>query len=86
MASPSFKPFADDSASVTVAGLTVENGTDGIAIYGQGDITRDKEGLRNARALKALVDGIVQTLEAEKNLPDRVAPPDKPETVKNPFT
>ena len=50
MANKPFAPFAGDSTSTTVAGLTVENGTDGIALYGQADITRDKEGLRNARA------------------------------------
>ena len=85
MISKSLTPFADDSTSTTVAGLTVENGTDAIALYGQSDITRDKAGLAHARALKALLDGIVRVLESDKNLPDRIAPPDKPETVKNPF-
>jgi hypothetical protein len=79
------KPFADDSASVGIGGLTIENGTDKIALYGNTDLTRDKAGLQQARALKVLVDQIVSTLEAEKNLPDQIAPPDTPDEVANPF-
>ncbi len=82
------KPFANDSESLAIGGsdgLTIENGTDRIAVYGSLDLTRDKAGLEQARALKAVVDGIVQALEGEKDLPDKVAPPEKPQQVKNPF-
>ena len=63
-------PFADDSASVSVGKLTVENGVDQIALYGSLDLTRDKHGLAQAFALKAVVDSIVQHLQAENDLPD----------------
>jgi hypothetical protein len=31
------------------------------------------------------MDSIIKALEAEKQLPEQVPPPEKPETVKNPF-
>lgn len=78
-------PFADDTASISVGKLTVENGTDRVAFYGTLDITRDKQGLAYARALKALLDQAVQVLEADKALPDAVPGPAAPKTVANPF-
>ena len=78
-------PFADDAASTTIGELTVENGTDRIALYGSLDLTRDKQGLAHARALLALLEQAVQLLEADKALPDAVPPPAAAGTVKNPF-
>ncbi len=78
-------PFADDAASISIGGLTIENGTDRLTIYGTLELTRDKRGLADARALKALVDDAAAHLEAERNLPDAVQGPDKPKTVPNPF-
>ena len=77
-------PFADDAASTTIGELTVENGTDRIALYGSLDLTRDKQGLAHARALLALLEQAVQRLETDKALPDAV-PPAAAGTVKNPF-
>lgn len=79
------RPFADDAASLGIGELTVENGTDKVSLYGSLDLTRDKQGLEHARALKALLDQVVQALEAEPHLPDLVPPPEKPTTVQNPF-
>ena len=45
-------PLADDAASISIGELTVENGTDRIALYGSLDLTRDKPGLAQGRALK----------------------------------
>lgn len=78
-------PFADNSALITVGELTVENGTDRIALYGSLDLTRDKQGLAHARALLALLKQAVQRLEADKALPDAVPPSAAATTVKNPF-
>lgn len=78
-------PFANEADSMQIGELTLENGTDRIAMYGNLDLTRDKDGLKNARLLKTLLDQIVTTLASDKNLPDKVAPPKKPEQVKNPF-
>lgn len=78
-------PFADDAGSVSIGKLTIENGTDRIALYGSLDLTRDKPGLAHAHALKALLDQVVQVLETDKTLTDAVAPPAAPKTVANPF-
>lgn len=80
------KPFANDADSLGIGDLTVENGTDQVAIYGSIDLTRDKQGLQHARALKTLLDAVVQELEADKKLPDRLALPDAPKAIKNPFS
>ena len=78
-------PFANESESLGIGDLTIENRTDRISIYGSIDLTRDKAGLEHARMLKAVLDKVVQVLESEKNLPDRIAPPDTPDEVANPF-
>jgi hypothetical protein len=78
-------PFANESESIGIGELTVENRTDRVSVYGSLELTRDKEGLRHAREIRALLDKVVQALEAEKMLPDKIAPPEPPETVKNPF-
>jgi hypothetical protein len=65
--------------------LTIENRTDRLSIYGSIDITRDKAGLEYAQLLKAVLDKVVHVLESEKNLPDKIAPPDIPDEVANPF-
>lgn len=78
-------PFADDDASASVGKLTIENGTERIALYGSLDITRDQQGLAHARFLLAILQGAVQHLESEKDLPAAVPAAAKPKTVTNPF-
>ncbi len=78
-------PFADDAASSAIGSLTVENGTERVALYGSLDLTRDRQGLEHARALKALVDAVVTALEGQGSLPDAVPPPKAPRSVPNPF-
>ena len=78
-------PFTDDAASISIGKLTIENGTDRVALYGTLDLTRDKQGLAHARALKALLDQAVQVLEADKALPDAAPAPTAPKAVDNPF-
>ena len=77
-------PFADNSTSRTIGGMTVENGTDSIAFYGQTDLSRDKAGLERAQALLTFMQQVVDTLAAQKDLPDTL-PPRKPAKVANPF-
>ncbi|WP_232627932.1 hypothetical protein [Methylobacterium sp. Leaf118] len=84
-AAPPFVPFADDASVRTLSTFSVENGATRIALHGSLDITRDREGLRKAKALKAVLDAVVSALEGE-SLPDAV--PEEPEAstpVKNPF-
>jgi hypothetical protein len=79
-------PFADDAASLSIGSLTVENGTDRVAIYGSLELTHDKQGLAHALALKAVLDEAVRRLQAEKNLPEAAQPANAPKSVTNPFT
>ena len=78
-------PLTSESESLGIGDLTIENRTDRISIYGNIDLTRDKSGLEHARMLKAVLDRVVQVLENERDLPDRIAPPDTPDEVANPF-
>ncbi|MGI4747987.1 MAG: hypothetical protein ACRYFY_18390 [Janthinobacterium lividum] len=78
-------PFADDAASISIGKLTIENGTDQVTLYGSLDITCDQAGLACARQLKALLDRVVEVLEA-KPLPALVGPAQAPKIVKNPFS
>ncbi len=78
-------PFADDATSVSIGSLTVENGTDRLAIYESLDLTRDKQGLAHALALKALLDQTVQSLQTDRNLPNAAPTAVAPKSVPNPF-
>lgn len=78
-------PFANESESLEIGHLTIENRTDRVSFYGSIDFTRDKGGLEHAWILKAVLDKVVQALETERNLPDKIAPPDMPDEVANPF-
>lgn len=78
-----FRPYENESDAVTIGDLYVENRVDRVTIHGDVDLTRDKDGLSAARALKRILDGVVAALEG-KDLPDKVAT-EKPETVRNPF-
>ncbi len=82
-----FTPFADDTASATIGGLSVENGRDRIALYGQGEITRDKAGLAQARSLLALLGDVVKALGDDASLPQQAPPARTRSTkaVRNPF-
>jgi len=80
-----FKAFGDDARSVEVGGLTIENGTERIALYGEAEISRDKAGLATARRLKAIIDSAVEALEGEAALPEQLAPPAELKKVRNPL-
>jgi hypothetical protein len=79
------KPYANESESLAVADLTIENRTDRIEIYGRIHLTRDKAGLADAKALKGILDDIVNVLEGQEDLPDKVVLTNAPRPVKNPF-
>jgi hypothetical protein len=78
-------PFVDDAASVSIGKLTIENGTDRVALYGSLDLTRDQQGLAHARALLAILQATVQVMEAQKGLPVTMLAAIKPKGVANPF-
>jgi len=81
------KPFADESATLEINGLTVENRLDRVSLFGSIDITRDQAGLAAARELKELLAEIVANLEdlqTAGQLP-AVVEVEQPEMVDNPF-
>jgi hypothetical protein len=78
------QPFANESDSLEIAGLTIENRIDRISVYGSLEVTRDKEGLRKAHEIVNILKSIVERLESE-DLPDSVGPPKATDTIDNPF-
>lgn len=78
-----FIPYANEADVLHIGGLTVENRVDRITIAGDIDLTLDKAGLADTRALHKLLADVLAKLEAA-DLPDRLPPPDV-QTVSNPF-
>ena len=84
MAKKIINPFKNESESLQIGELTVENRLDRVSIYGSIDITRDKTGLTIARQLKEILDLTLAELERSE-LPEKIALVPA-ETVDNPFT
>jgi hypothetical protein len=78
-----FVPYKNESDVLQIGGLSIENRLDRVTICGDIDLTADKAGLRDARALHQLLADVVAKLEAQ-NLPDQLPPP-AVTTVANPF-
>ncbi|WP_027172902.1 hypothetical protein [Methylobacterium sp. 10] len=82
---PTFTPFADDATVETIGGLSVENGSESIAVHGSLDLPRDRMGLDRARKLKAVADAIVAALEASDLPEEAPRSASNSRTVENPF-
>ena len=82
--SADFKPYANESDVLRIGALEIENRVDRISLTGDVVLTRDRVGLALARELQALLAQVVQTLEADKSLPEAVEVL-AAKTVKNPF-
>ncbi len=82
--STTLQPFQNESQSVSIGELTIENRVDQVELYGSLAITRDKTGLQRARELKAVLDATLAQLEAATDLPEQIElrPTDN---VDNPF-
>lgn len=78
-----FVPYKNESDVLQIGGLSIENRLDRVTICGDIDLTADKAGLQDARALHQLLAEVVAKLEAQ-HLPDRLPPP-AVATVANPF-
>ena len=78
------QPFQNESQSLGIGELTIENRVDQVELYGSLAITRDKTGLQRARELKAVLDATLAQLEAATDLPEQIElrPTD---SVDNPF-
>ena len=79
-----FFAYQNESDSFTIGNdLTVENRLDRISINGSLELTKDKQGLKNAYELKRIVDAAIEALKG-KDLPDRVEVK-ATDSVVNPF-
>jgi hypothetical protein len=67
-----FVPFADESATLAIGKMNVENRLDRVSLFGDLDLTLDQVGLEQAKALQSLVNSVVEALES-RTLPDKVA-------------
>jgi hypothetical protein len=75
--------FENESETVDIGKLTIENRTDRVTIYGSLDVTRDQAGLAAAKELKATLDAVVAFLEGQ-TLPEHIQIK-APGEIKNPF-
>lgn len=83
------KPFANETESHEIGGLTFENHVDQLVVYGNAILTLDKPGYAAALKIKKLLDAACAVMaEHDKagTLPDAIAyEPDKTDTIANPF-
>ena len=78
------QPFENETQSMSLGDLTIENRLDQLEIYGSLSITRDQVGLTLALQLKQLVDDTVAQLQLAQDLPTRLST--KPtDQIDNPF-
>ena len=81
---PELQPFQNESETLQIGELTIENRIDQLELYGSLAITRDKAGLQQALRLKTLLDAAVLHLQYEKDLPEQVLLRTT-DNVRNPF-
>ena len=79
-----FKPYMNGTESHAIYDLTVENSTDCVSLYGNLQLTKDQVGLKAAKALQALLNEVVRSLESETDLPEIVMRVEAGE-IENPF-
>ena len=81
---PALLPFENETQSIPIDELTIENRLDRIELYGALVITRDQMGLQRALEIQTLINATVQSLQAQTDLPQALVI--KPsETIDNPF-
>jgi len=84
MTIPVLHPFENETQSIQIDELTIENRLDRIELYGALVITRDQTGLQRALEIQTLINAAVQSLQAQTDLPHALVI--KPsETIDNPF-
>ncbi len=79
-----FKPYMNGTESHAIYDLTVENSTDCVSLYGNLQLTKDQVGLKAAKALQALLNEVVRSLENETDLPEIIMRVEAGE-IENPF-
>ena len=78
------QPFDNETQSIQIDELSIENRLDRIEIYGALVITRDQVGLQRALDIQTLINATVQSLQDQADLPQAIEI--KPsEKIDNPF-
>ncbi|AMO96742.1 hypothetical protein CFter6_4136 [Collimonas fungivorans] len=67
-----FIPFSDESSTLTIGKLNVENRLDRVSLFGDLDLTLDQRGLEQAKTLQSLLNRVVEELES-RSLPETLA-------------
>ena len=80
----SLHPFENETQSINIDELTIENRLDRIELYGALVITRDQVGLQRALEIQTLINATVQSLQAQTDLP-QVIEMKTSERIDNPF-
>ncbi len=80
----SLLPFENETQSINIDELTIENRLDRIELYGALVITRDQVGLQRALEIQTLINATVQSLQAQTDLP-QVIEMKTSERIDNPF-
>lgn len=81
---PDMEPFKNETESITLGQLTIENRLDQVELYGSLSITRDQAGLALALQLKSVLDAAIDHLQHASNLPTHITY--KPtDNIDNPF-
>ena len=78
-----FTPFSDESSTLAIGKLNVENRLDRVSLFGDLDLTLDQRGLEQAKTLQSLLNRVVEELES-RTLPE-VLPAAPVVRVNNPF-
>ena len=79
-------PFDNEHETLSIGGLTIENGLDSVLMYGELMITKSKDGLTQAKALQAISNQLVTALEQVADLPDEPSMAlTQAEVIDNPF-
>lgn len=63
-------PFENDTDAMTIAGLSIENGSEQITMFGNMEIKRDQQSLQHLDALMAVLGEIRSKLASFNDLPD----------------
>ena len=80
-----FLPYANEADVLRIGDLEIENRVDRVSFTGDLVLTKDKAGLALAKQLQSLIGRVVETLAADKQLP-QIVKLKVPKTVKNPFS
>ena len=57
-----FTPFANESDTIQINGLTIENRMDQVSLFGSIDFTNNKAGLEKVLQMKRIIDAVAAQL------------------------